>query len=586
MFQGVLQKLIALFLSLSALFSAAVGSGWNDTMAGHDVPLIAAEEPAEGTVRVVSLNVRNSDLNGVPAPLRRDLALRQLKELRPDSFGLQEVTVTWLAALKAALPEYGCVGVARDNGREVFGIGEYCPVFYLKETYNLLKSGNFWLSDTPGEPSYGPGAGCRRICTWAVLQNKETQQLYLHVNTHFDNVSDEARVAAATQICEWLKNDFGSMPTVLTADLNSTERGKAYRTLSGTLTDTRAAAADSVFCPTYHNCAADTSQWVTLDHIFCSADIAPQTFRVVTTGESGRFVSDHFPLYADVTVPAVKDGFAGHDFPRIGPAEKPDGATRVMSFNLRTVDVNGVAADYRRSLAAEEIRRAKPDSVGTQEATGDWIKALEEQLPEYAWVGVERDGGQPADRGGEACAIFYLKAKYRLADHGDFWISDTPDVPSFGPGAACRRVCTWARLKNRLTGEEYVHVNTHFDHVSEEARVQGGRIVNDFIQTHFAGMNVVFTADMNTTPDTPTYETMTQSLADARLAARDAVSYGTFHGCRPEDNADNYIDFILVSPGLTVLTYRTLTAGVNGRFVSDHFPICADIDLGGGKGLC
>ena len=576
MLMGFLQRIIALILSVSALFSAAVGTNWKDTMDAHEVPLIAAEEKAPDTVRVVSFNVRNTDVNGVPRLARRDLVVRTLKELQPDSFGLQEVTVTWLADLKAMFPEYGCVGVARDNGLEILGVGEYCPIFYLKETYELVQSGNFWLSDTPGEPSYGPGAAYRRVCTWAVLQNKETQMLYMHVNTHFDNASEEARAAAAEQIAAWWQKDYATMPTVFTADMNSPEKGAAYRTLTSVFTDPRYAAEDSVYCGTYHNCAPDPSKYVTLDHVLCSGDITPKAFRVVTAGVDGRFVSDHFPLYADLAVPAVKDGMAGHTFPLIEPAPKSRGVTRVMSFNLRDSDVNGVRADYRRRIAAEEIRRVQPDSVGTQEATRWWIAALEELLPEYAWVGLERDEGKPADQGNESCVIFYLKTKYRLVDHGDFWISDTPDVPSYGPGAACIRICTWARLKNRLTGEEYVHVNTHFDHISEEARVQGGRIVSEFIQTHFAGMNVVFTADMNTTPDTETYATMTENLIDARLAAKDAVGYGTFHGCRPEERADYYIDFILCSPGLTVEAYRTVTAGVDGRFVSDHFPIYAD----------
>ena len=586
MFTGILQKLVSLFLSIAAMFSLLVGNNWADTMAGHDVPLIAAEEKAADVVRVASFNVRNTDVNGVPGVARRDLVVRTLKELQPDSFGLQEVTYDWLTTLKAMFPEYGCVSAARDNGLDVFGVGEACPIFYLKETYDLVQSGHFWLSDTPNEPSYGPEAAFRRICTWAVLQNKETQMLYMHVNTHFDNASDAARKAAAEQICAWWQKDYSTMPTVFTADLNSTEKGPAYVTLSGTLTDTRLASPDSVYCPTYHNCAADQSKYVTLDHIFCSGDIAPQAFRVVTTGIDGRFVSDHFPLYADLKVPEVKDSFAGHDFPLIEPAEKAKGDIRVMSFNLRGGDVNGVRADYRRSLAAEEIKRVHPDSVGTQEATRWWITALEDLLPEYAWVGVERDEGKPADQGNESCVIFYLKAKYRLVDHGDFWISDTPDVPSYGPGAACIRICTWAILKNRLTGETYVHVNTHFDHISEEARVQGGEIVNRFIQDHFAGMNVVFTADMNTTPDTETYVTMTENLKDTRLAASNAVCYGTFHGCRPETRADYYIDYVLCSPQIGVSAYRTVTAGVNGRFVSDHFPIYADLNLGGKQPLC
>ena len=579
MFTDLLQKLVSFLLSIAALFSAALGTHWADTMDGHDVPLIAAEEKTEGAVRVVSFNVRCEDVNGVPRVARKNLGVRAVKELQPDSFGLQEATPEWMTTLKAMFPEYACVSAARDNGLDVFGVGEACPIFYLKDTYDLLNSGHFWLSDTPDEPSYGPGAGCRRICTWAVLQNKETDAMFLHVNTHLDNQSGEAREAAAAQILTWWEREFSPMPTVFTADLNSTELGSAYETLTQTFTDSRYAAADSVYCGTFHNCRTDPEAYSTLDHILCSADIAPLSFRVVTTGIDGRFVSDHFPLYADVVVPAAKDSFAGHEFPLIEPAEKAKGDTRIMSFNIRCDDVNGVAADYRRSVAAEEIKRVQPDSVGIQEATAGWIKALEDMLPEYAWVGLERDNGRPADQGGESCPIFYLKAKFRLVDHGDFWISDTPDVPSFGPGAACRRICTWAILKNRLTGETFVHVNTHFDHISEEARVQGGRIVNEFIQTRFAGMKVVFTADMNTTPDTETYATMTGNLADTRLAAKDAVGYGTFHACRPETHADYYIDFVLCSPGLAVSAYRTVTAGVNGRFVSDHFPIYADIGI-------
>jgi hypothetical protein len=75
----ILQKLIALLLSIAATFSVWGGERWADTMAGHDVPLIAAEEKAAGTVRVVSFNVRVTDNNGVPAPARRNLLARTLK---------------------------------------------------------------------------------------------------------------------------------------------------------------------------------------------------------------------------------------------------------------------------------------------------------------------------------------------------------------------------------------------------------------------------------------------------------------------------------------------------------------------------
>ena len=270
------------------------------------------------------------------------------------------------------------------------------------------------------------------------------------------------------------------------------------------------------------------------------------------------------------------DSFEGHDFPLISASEKEEGKTRIMSFNIRCSDVNGVPVRKRASIVALEINKIAPDVFGVQECTGEWITDLGILLPQYACIGVDRDTGRKITGGEHAC-VFYLRSKFKLLDSGDFWLSDTPDVPSFGPGAACRRVCTWAKLLNRSTGETFVHVNTHFDHVSEEARVLAGNFVNAFIQEHFSGMNVIFTADLNTTANGEAYKKMTENLFDARLNADNSVPFGTFHGLDPEGKTDYVIDFILCSPGIHVSEYRTVTEGINGRFVSDHFPIYADI---------
>lgn len=272
------------------------------------------------------------------------------------------------------------------------------------------------------------------------------------------------------------------------------------------------------------------------------------------------------------------DSAEGHDFPRIGVSEKEDGAVRVMSFNVRVSDVNGVEQKKRRNIVERQINEVMPDSFGVQEADRGWMKSLALMLPQYAHVGVDRDTGKK--RGdGEYAAVFYLKSKYKVVDSGNFWLSETPDEPSYGPGAACRRVCTWVILMDKTTKQKYVHVNTHFDHVSEDARVLAGKYVNNYIKNNFEGLPVVFTADLNTTSGGAAYAEMTENLNDARLVAADCLDYGTFHGLNPEGRADYYIDFILCSPQISVKVYRTLTEGIDGRFVSDHFPIYADIAL-------
>ena len=584
MFSVLLQKIIAAFLTLIATLSLPGMVQWKDGMAGRDFPIIAPEEKAAEDLRVMSFNVRCEDVNGTPAVLRRNIVVREILKVAPDVLGVQEATPIWMSILQVMLPAYACVGVARDNGKTVARQGESCPIFYLKEKYELLDHGDFWLSDTPGQPSYGPGAGCRRVCTWALLQNKENDAIFAHVNTHLDNASEQARVKGAEQIVDFIRNKYKkSIPVTFTADLNSSEDEEAYRIMTEALTDANFAAADSVAYPTWHDGnPGENSRW-TLDYVLCSSNVTVNAFRTVTDGVDGRLVSDHFPIYADVTLPPIPDRFAGHDFPLIEPAEKSEGATRIMSFNIRCTDVNGVDAAYRSKLVPQEILAVQPDSVGIQECTAEWMATMKKELPQYGWVGLEREEGRKADKGGESCPIFYLKTKYIVLDHGDFWLSDTPDEPSYGPGAACKRICTWAKLKNIRTSEVYVHVNTHFDHVSEEARVAGAKIVTDFIRDHFADVPVVFTADMNTTETGEAYATMTERMNDARVTAADSVGFGTFHNCRPETHADYYIDFVLCSQNISVRAYRTVTAGINGRFVSDHFPIYADVIIPGAK---
>ena len=271
------------------------------------------------------------------------------------------------------------------------------------------------------------------------------------------------------------------------------------------------------------------------------------------------------------------DSYEGHDFPLISAENQSAGTVRIMSFNIRCADVNGVDVPERLGIGIRQILEVMPDSLGIQEATPEWMKALNRKLLLYDWVGVEREKGVSPLDNGESCPIFYLKSKLKLLDSGNFWLSETPDEPSYGPGAACKRICTWAKFKDKETGLTYVHVNSHLDHVSEDARVAGAQILIDFINERFGDLPVVFTADMNTLSNGRAYALMTEHLSDAALTAEDAKTFGTFHACKPETHTDYTIDFILCSEQIRVNSFRVITKGVDGRFVSDHFPLYADV---------
>lgn len=255
---------------------------------------------------------------------------------------------------------------------------------------------------------------------------------------------------------------------------------------------------------------------------------------------------------------------------------KEENAMRIMSFNIRCTNVGKDSWEDRIGIVSQTMLESEADSIGVQEATPEWMATLKETVGEkYAYVGVGRDDG---DNEGEYSAVFYLKDKYEVVDSDTFWLSETPDKPSFGWDAACRRVCTWVQLKDKETGKQYVHMNTHFDHVGISARKNSVEMIIDKAKT-FTDIPVVFTADMNVVQGSTNYNQFVDSgyFRDTKFAASDSMNYCTYHDTKPDMHKDDVIDYVMINDGFDALTYRVVTEGVDGRFVSDHYPIYADI---------
>ncbi|MBR2875916.1 MAG: endonuclease/exonuclease/phosphatase family protein, partial [Clostridia bacterium] len=193
---------------------------------------------------------------------------------------------------------------------------------------------------------------------------------------------------------------------------------------------------------------------------------------------------------------------------------------RVMSFNIRCTNVGRDSWEDRIDIVTETIVKSEADSVGVQEATPEWMETLQETLEKYSFVGVGRDDG--ANKG-EYSAIFYLKDKYNLIDSGTFWLSETPDEVSRGWDAACNRICTWAVLENKTTGQRYVHLNSHFDHIGISARANSVDLILSKAD-EYTDLPVVFTADMNVKEGSTDYKAMTSgSLKDTKHLAEDTM---------------------------------------------------------------
>lgn len=254
---------------------------------------------AEGDISVVSFNVAapwGSVANNTLSSSRVKRFAAYMNAVKPDIIGTQEMNSSWLEELGELMPDYDCYGVAR-GGDENEKKSEINAIFWLKDKYEWVEKNTFWLSETPDEESRYQGAGCNRICSYVMLRDKETDEYILHLNTHLDNASDEAREFGAQVIMDKLKeirmlNAVAYFTVVLTGDFNCELDSSACQIISEELNTHRASE------PTYHDWG-NINEGEPIDFIFTDGEIEAYTVLDDTTN---GYVSDHYGVYQTISI--------------------------------------------------------------------------------------------------------------------------------------------------------------------------------------------------------------------------------------------------------------------------------------------
>ena len=280
---------------------------------------------------------------------------------------------------------------------------------------------------------------------------------------------------------------------------------------------------------------------------------------------------------------------------------------QVGSYNIRyenrSDSLRGNGWGQRLPIIAQQILFHDLEIFGTQEGKYNQLEQLKASLPGYEYIGAGRDDGIHA---GEHSAIFYNTNRFELLDHGDFWLSPTPDVPSKGWDAALNRVCTWGHFKVKDTKKELYYLSLHMDHIGVQARQESAKLVVQKIRELCGGKPVVLTGDFNVDQNNPIYSTFVTSgiLNDSYEVCEIRYALdGTANGFDPNSFTTSRIDHVFVTPGTRVIrygvltdTYRTMTAEAqkyeNGNFPkeisfqafqartpSDHFPVKVVLEL-------
>lgn len=262
---------------------------------------------------------------------------------------------------------------------------------------------------------------------------------------------------------------------------------------------------------------------------------------------------------------------------------KNDRSLTCMSFNIRYDNPrDGINTwSKRKEIVVETILAEKVDIVGMQEVLLSQQKYLEDKLFDYEHYAVGREDGQTR---GEMGSIFFLKDKFDVLDKSTFWLSETPDIAgSKGWNAVLPRIVSWVKFSRKSDNLEFYFFNTHFSHVGEEARTNSAKLLVNKVIEIADGLPVIITGDFNCTEEAEAYQIITKENGGKTLFNTHYISEEEHFGGQNTINGfgrskrEAIIDYIFCSSGIEVKTHGILPIKRDSVFVSDHYPVIAEI---------
>ena len=294
------QKIVAFFAAIFTLFSPA--NPVRPTITPINInPNPIAAPVLQQEIKAMTFNVKINGDGYQSNENRLPKVVEMIEKHGADSIGVQEADKWWTDNLEKSLAKYARIGTYRDDGAS---LGESCSIFYLKDKFELVESGDFWLSETPDTPSKGWDGGCSRIVTYAILKDKATGFVYAHFNTHFDNVGVKAKHESVPLLASRIAKIAPDIPVVLTGDFNTTEGSEIYENLvSCGLKNTKLLAEKYDNCATYHDYNPFVFNTKPIDYIFVNGYCTSVKSSIVDSSTIGLvYPSDHFPIIVEMTL--------------------------------------------------------------------------------------------------------------------------------------------------------------------------------------------------------------------------------------------------------------------------------------------
>jgi endonuclease/exonuclease/phosphatase family metal-dependent hydrolase len=269
-------------------------------------------------LNVMSFNIRtgSADDGQNSWNFRREMVYDILRNHNPSIVGLQEALRFQIDETRQAVPEYGEIGVGRDDGRTG---GEYCAILYQKELFDLNESGTFWFSNTPEVPGSSHWGNANvRICTWARFMPKKSKKAFYVFNLHLDHISQPSREKSVLLLARRIGERKYKERFVVMGDFNSGEDNPAIRYMKGDTSlgdgSTGPQENSSPMIDTFRVIHPDAAEVGTfnrfkgirtgdkIDYIFITPDVRVLDAQIIYDNTDGRYPSDHFPITAKIEI--------------------------------------------------------------------------------------------------------------------------------------------------------------------------------------------------------------------------------------------------------------------------------------------
>ena len=256
-------------------------------------------------LKVLSFNLRyNNPNDGENSwPNRSELVKNFLWSESPDIIGFQEVLDNEVLELDRALfnynfsqRQYTRIGVGREDGKTK---GEYSPIYFRSNRFQLITSKTVWLSETPDKPGKGWDAACERIATFALLFDEELKDTLLVVNAHWDHVGVMSRKESAKLILNEMNNYSSIQNKILMGDFNCTPEDPALKKIRAEFSDAAIGASSKV--GTFNNFErAANPKAPRIDYVFYKLkNLGFHSYKVGNTDVAEPLLSDHFPIVVE-----------------------------------------------------------------------------------------------------------------------------------------------------------------------------------------------------------------------------------------------------------------------------------------------